>query len=323
MARELKFLVFTIGLVLVAQSVVAETVERSQCLDFRSEIFVQREGAVVTHADVDAFLAARVPEEQLQVFLESPARVAEMLETLLSTYAMAERAKDADVTEDSNVTAGLHMTVARELASIYRDQYLASNRLEDYADAARELYLKDPEQFKAQETYNLHHILIEEAGDRNSPDKMKEALDVYERLATGADFEEVAEGLEGDNERAQDVVLNNVSPSELVSPVRAVLAGAEEGQLIAPVRSQYGWHVVRLQSLNVPEAMSWEEARPRAIRLARQRHERALLERLRKEVQREESQIAEGAVAKLLGRFDVEWSEPIDYDSIQAQMRSN
>lgn len=307
----------------LAHQVHAETIEQSQCVSYESELFAQRNVATVTQSDVDAFIAAQVPPDQRKVFLDSPDRIAEMVETLLSTYAMANRALDADLTADPVVSARLNMNLARELASMYRDEYLSSHRLDDYESAAREIYLTDPDSFVGGDSYDLHHILIEDRGRRNSPELMRKALDTYERLAAGEDFDQVAADVVAETGQPPETTLKGIRPSELVSPIRGALSDAEEGELLAPIRSQYGWHIVRLDSVNEGEQIPWEEARSKAINLARQRHEQRLLERLRMEIQGKEAQLTEGAVAALLERYDVEWSGSGNPDQLMQQTGSN
>ncbi len=88
-------------------------------------------------------------------------------------------------------------------------------------------------------------------------------LAISEKLAKGGDFGAIAKA-ESDDPGSKDNGgdLGWFNPKEMVPEFGAALANMQPGQTSAPVRSQFGWHIIKLEDRKVGAAPSIDSMRP-------------------------------------------------------------
>ncbi len=97
------------------------------------------------------------------------------------------------------------------------------------------------------------HILVEVAGDVTDEQAEAKAQSALERINSGEDFAAVAKELSSDIGSAeQGGDLGFAAPGVYDPAFEEALFDLEKGQVSAPVRTDYGWHVIKL--LDVKEA---------------------------------------------------------------------
>jgi peptidyl-prolyl cis-trans isomerase C/foldase protein PrsA len=88
-----------------------------------------------------------------------------------------------------------------------------------------------------------------------------EARAVLQRMEQGESFEDLAKELSKDRNSARSGgALGWVTPKDVPPEFQAVLALAEGG-LSEPIRSRYGWHVLRVGRIEPPRMPPFEEAK--------------------------------------------------------------
>lgn len=102
--------------------------------------------------------------------------------------------------------------------------------------------------------YNASHILVETE---------EEAKAVMERLESGEDFAEVAKEVSTDpGSGAQGGSLGWFAEGMMVEPFQAAVADLEKGEMTeAPVETQFGFHVIRLDDTRTQEPPALEDVR--------------------------------------------------------------
>lgn len=115
--------------------------------------------------------------------------------------------------------------------------------------------------------YKARHILLEQE---------EQAKSAIADLKKGVKFEELAQKLskdEGTKSRGGD--LDWQSPATLVKPFSDVMVRLEKGKHTeAPVRTQFGWHVIQLEDVRAIKHPSMAEVKPQIEeRLRQQRFE--------------------------------------------------
>lgn len=89
--------------------------------------------------------------------------------------------------------------------------------------------------------FNASHILVETE---------EEALDVIARLEAGEDFAELARELSTDfGSGANGGDLGWFGPGMMVPAFEEAVMSLEEGEISAPVETQFGWHIVTLHGV--------------------------------------------------------------------------
>ena len=280
---------------------------RSINLEFESPVLVSQGDLDVLDLEVDAYLSMRVPARDVSAVLASHERIARILESLIRRQAFFQRALAAGLLDEPENQARMYLAMLDQATAIYREHFREEIELESYETLARELYLTNRDRFRRPETLDLEQILIQVDPSRSETDAMREVLRLHELLNNGADFGELARSYSDDPTVADNGgVLENVNREDLVGPVRSVLDDAESGQWADPVRSQFGWHLVRVTQITPGRTLEWEEAQPMAEAQARQDHWALSMERLLRDIQDAPSNFSEGAIERLLSRHNAQ-----------------
>lgn len=152
---------------------------------------------------------------------------------------------------DALAEAGLTEEQARQqVAAGVRQQKLQASfddQVEVTEEELRELYEEQRPQF---ETVDTAHILVETE---------EEADAIVELLEEGADFSEIAAARSIDPSAQENQgELGPIAVGQLVPEYVEPLRDAEPGDIVGPVQTQFGWHVIRFGGFESP---SFEDVR--------------------------------------------------------------
>ncbi|MEP3442530.1 MAG: peptidylprolyl isomerase [Sulfitobacter sp.] len=100
--------------------------------------------------------------------------------------------------------------------------------------------------------YNASHILVETE---------EAAQAVIEELNGGADFAAVARDKSTGPSGPNGGQLGWFGPGAMVPEFEEAVVAMEPGKVSEPVKTQFGWHVIKLNETRVPEAPALEEVR--------------------------------------------------------------
>ena len=188
-------------------------------------------------------LRARLPQQYQQL----PAEVLfpGILDQLVQQQLLAD-------TEDE-MTLGGRVTVENERRAI-----LANQAIRDIAESAvtdeaiAEAY---EEQFASAEPdteYNASHILVETE---------EEAAELVNELGEGADFATLAQERSTGPSGPNGGSLGWFGTGAMVPPFEEAVVALEAGEISAPVQTQFGWHVIKLNETRLAEAPPLEAVR--------------------------------------------------------------
>jgi peptidyl-prolyl cis-trans isomerase D len=126
--------------------------------------------------------------------------------------------------------------------------YRSQVRLMD--DEVALYYDEHIDEFKTPETIDARHILFkvaQDADDATAEAARTKAEDVHRQIMAGGDFEELArthseEAATG----ANGGFLGTFGRGQMVKPFEEAAFGLEAGQVSAPVRTQFGYHIIRV-----------------------------------------------------------------------------
>lgn len=275
-------------------------------LTTESGVFARQGSAVVTQSDFDAYLN-RMPEEHRGGFLLSNERIGQVLQSLVLVRLLTAEGIEKGLLDDEVVRANLFQAAMVYLADEYRQRYLADRMLDDYSDAARELYLTRPDRFDAESTVSFTHILVWRGRGRGELEAMETIFSIYDRLQDGADFDElVLEHSDDPSLEDNQGRFTRIDPAELEENFAQAVAIMQPGQISEPVLTDYGWHIIRLDEKHEGEKREWEDVREQALTMARERHQNDLLERLyRRLLNADPIEVTPNAVEDLLTRYGV------------------
>lgn len=111
--------------------------------------------------------------------------------------------------------------------------------------------------------YKVSHILV---------DKEADAKAIIAAVKKGGKFEEIAKKQSKDTgSGAKGGDLDWANPASYVSEFTEALVKLEKGKMTeAPVKSQFGWHVIRLDDVRQAELPRLEEVRPQVLQQLQQ-----------------------------------------------------
>jgi peptidyl-prolyl cis-trans isomerase D len=212
-------------------------------------------------------LSSFVTEDELQrrVALQRELREVEWLSLPLERFRDEVEVSAADIEARYQASAERWKTpesVDIEYLEMNIDELAAEIQVSE--DDLREFYeaelRREPERFAGRERRKAAHILVRAGDDAAAAEARIAAL--AERIAAGEDFAAVAaEASEDPGSARAGGELGWVEPGTMVAPFEEALFAMEAGTVSAPVRSEFGWHLIRLEEIERTGGASFEEAR--------------------------------------------------------------
>jgi len=121
-------------------------------------------------------------------------------------------------------------------------------------------YEKAKSRLEVPEKRHARHILITGKDDAAA---LAQAQQVLAQVKSGKDFGELAKQYSQDPGSAQNGGdLGWADRSTFVKPFADALFGMKAGEIAGPVKTQYGYHIIRLDEIQAGKGKSFEEARP-------------------------------------------------------------
>ncbi len=138
-----------------------------------------------------------------------------------------------------------------------------------------EFWRENAADFAVPELVRVSHILL-----RDSPDKEGEAAEfarsLLRRAGEGEDFAELARRYSQADSAPRGGDLGFFRPGQLLPELEGVARGLETGGIAGPVRTDYGYHLVKVTDRRPPRLRELDEARDEVVSalLFRRRQER-------------------------------------------------
>jgi peptidyl-prolyl cis-trans isomerase D len=132
-------------------------------------------------------------------------------------------------------------------------------------ETLRKAYEQEQERFRTAEERRARHILIAVEGDDDDAAR-KTAEGIAERLRNGEDFAKLAGELSTDaGTKNQGGDLGWVGRGMLPGPFEDALYGMQVGEISSPVRSDFGYHVIRLDEIRAGTEQSFDAVREELV----------------------------------------------------------
>ena len=204
----------------------------------------EKEDMAMSKADVDAYLA----------------NYRDSLNMSASQFRQALAAEGVDY-DDYTEFMRSHLTRLQVMRSeavadiTVLDEEVEAALLEQYPDGFEQPY------------FETSHILIQlpkSATNAMVEEAFEKLTAIRAQIATGeVDFEDVAEELNPDGTRYRGGLVGTFTLGELDADYTRAALGLERGEVSAPVRTQFGIHLIRLESIERREVADLDEVRAR------------------------------------------------------------
>ncbi len=123
-------------------------------------------------------------------------------------------------------------------------------------------YELDKAQYVQPETRNARHILLPVAEEAEDAEQAGRAQELYTQIQGGADFAELARANSGDTASAANGGELGWASRETYVPAFAdKLFSMREGEVSEPVKTQFGYHIIKLEGIRPEVGRSFETVR--------------------------------------------------------------
>ncbi len=131
----------------------------------------------------------------------------------------------------------------------------------------RQRYEAAKARFLSPELRKASHILLEVSEERSDEATRALAQTLITELGEGASFADIAAEYSADPISAEaGGDLGWIEPGQMMPAFEQGLYGLNEvGELSAPVKTRFGWHIIRLDDIQPPEGLSFDDAREQIL----------------------------------------------------------
>jgi peptidyl-prolyl cis-trans isomerase C len=172
-----------------------------------------------------------------------------VLSFLIDMKIVAKAAEDKKVENNEDFKRRLAFTRSRLLM----DSLLATEgKAATTDDAMKKVYEEASKQITGEQEVHARHILVETED---------EAKAVAEELKKGADFAELAKKKSKDPGASDGGDLGFFTKDQMVPEFSTVAFALEPGKISDPVKSQFGWHIIKVEEKRNRKAPDFEQVK--------------------------------------------------------------
>jgi peptidyl-prolyl cis-trans isomerase C len=224
----------------------------------------------LTFADLER-IVSYYPEEQRALILQDPKKLMTLARRLTQAKVLSDKAYAEGFYERPDIREQLKINEQDKLSLAYVQEKVVKD-LSVSDEDARLYYRSHKDDYKVPDQVKVRHILLrlrKNADEEVVQQTRRRAEDILKKAKAGEDFAVLAAAFSEDpGSRDSGGDLGWVVRSKLDPTFAKAAFAAEKGQVVGPVRSAYGFHLLKV-----------EDRRP-----ARQLPYEAVAERIRKEL---------------------------------------
>lgn len=269
-----------------------------------TKVFARQGGVVLTQDELDAAFLRIPPEFRLR-FIRDGARVDELVKSLLRTKLIAADAARSGFDQEPLVSKRLQLAAQKELAEAWVENLLENAPEGDYEAMAREYYLAHPDDFMSPEVVDVSHILI--SSESRSEEKALEMVTgIHEKLLSDpSQFDTFVSELSEDPAKASNGGrYPGMQRGQMVKPFEdAAFSLQQPGDISEPVKTAYGYHIIRLNGITPAEPVPFDQIKEEATKIAKEQYLSQIRFRYIQTQIAEPIELSEGAIEAMVRRY--------------------
>lgn len=193
-----------------------------------------------------------------------------VIDELISRELVYQDAVDRGVDKDQKVQEKIEMLRTNVILGAALEKAVQDEPVTD--DELKKIYEQQVANFRADE-FKASHILLETKSD---------AEKVITELDMGADFAELAKKKSTGPSAKKGGDLGWFAPQQMVSEFSQAVVNMEKGSYTKqPVKTKFGWHVIKLEDTRSAEPPSFEAVKPKLKQMVQQQRLGAYIKGLR------------------------------------------
>jgi peptidyl-prolyl cis-trans isomerase C len=240
--------------------------------DSDSEILAKRGDGIVTQMMFSA-RADKIPAEARLGALRDGGRLQDVINTLLLRAQLAADARKAGFQNEKMVKARMQLAADTELAEAWMQNYVDDQPDGDYEQLAFEYYQTHPDEMLTPEKIDVSHILVS-TKERTQEEALELATSLSQQLEKDPlIFDDLVTEYSDDPSAASNAgKFHDVKRGDMVSEFEKMAFSLKEGEISAPVKTKFGYHIIRLDARMAPEKISFELVKQRLMDDERKQH---------------------------------------------------
>jgi len=192
-----------------------------------------------------------------------------LLSLLIDRVIVSSDARAKGLTDDPGVQRRMAYYENKALRDVYWTQLITS-RISD--EAAKEFYDAQVGAVEPQEEIKARHILVATE---------EEAQAVIDALDAGGDFEELAKEHSTGPSGAEGGDLGYFTAGTMVAEFNDAAFALQAGEISVPVKTKFGWHVIKVEDRRVQEVPGFELVKDQVIEALAQQEGRTMMDEMR------------------------------------------
>ena len=160
-------------------------------------------------------------------------------------------------------------------------------------EAMKKVYEEASKQITGEQEVHARHILVESEDDAKA---------VAAELKKGADFAELAKKKSKDPGASDGGDLGFFTKDQMVPEFSAVAFALEPGKISDPVKSQFGWHIIKVEEKRNRQAPAFEQVKPQIETYVTRKAQADYVAKLREAAKIERMDKPDDAAAKTGGQ---------------------
>ena len=212
------------------------------------EILATVAGQEITSADLEAFIQS-MPKEQ-QMYASNPQFRQQVLDQLINARLFAKYAEDMKMDETEEFKTILKNAKKDILASMAIGETVKA--VEVTEDEMKSFYEENSNYFEQGATVSAKHILVKEEA---------KCQEVLEEIVAGKAFEVAAQEYSTCPSGQKGGDLGEFGKGQMVKEFEEAAFNAEIGQVVGPVATQFGYHLIKVEAKNEATVTPYEEVK--------------------------------------------------------------
>ena len=212
------------------------------------EILATVAGEVITEADVNAFIQ-NMPKEQ-QMYASNPQFRQQIVDQLINYRLFSKYAEDMKMDETAEFEAALNNARKEILASMAISETVKA--VEVTEEDMKAFYEENSNYFEKGATVSAKHILVKEE---------EKCQEILEEIIAGKVFEEAAQQYSTCPSGQKGGDLGEFGKGQMVKEFEEAAFAAEIGQVVGPVKTQFGYHLIKVEAKNEATVTPFEEVK--------------------------------------------------------------
>lgn len=148
---------------------------------------------------------------------------------------------------------------------------------------ARDYYKQNKDQFSKKERVNASHILISDT----SQDGKAKAQSLKDEIDQGAEFAKVAREESDGPSAKRGGNLDYITRDEMVKPFTDAAFGLEAGEVSGPVKTRYGWHLIKVDDRKEASESSFEDVSDTIVERVKQQKKKQKFQQILQQLKQE------------------------------------